>query len=79
MEEDTVQAQVPLEKLTRVYIKMRDKKAELTQQLEAEIAKVEASMKTVKTAILDHMKAIGAESLRTEADRKSTRLNSSHT
>lgn len=67
MEEDTVQAQVPLEKLTRVYIKMRDKKAELTQQLEAEIAKVETSMKTVKTAILDHMKAIGAESLRTEA------------
>jgi len=67
MEEDTVQAEVPLEKLTRVYIKMRDKKAELTQQLEAEIAKVENGMKTVKTAILDHMKAIGAESLRTEA------------
>jgi len=46
---------------------MRDKKAELTHQLEAEIAKVEDGMKTVKTAILDHMKVIGAESLRTEA------------
>jgi hemerythrin-like domain-containing protein len=67
MEKDTVQAEVPLEKLTRVYIKMRDKKAELTQQLEAEIVKVENGMKAVKTAILDHMKAIGAESLRTEA------------
>jgi hemerythrin-like domain-containing protein len=67
MEKDTVQAEVPLEKLTRVYIKMRDKKAELTQQLEAEVAKVENGMKAVKTAILDHMKAIGAESLRTEA------------
>lgn len=67
MEEDNQQAGVPLEKLTRVYIKMRDKKAELTHQLEAEIAKVEDGMKAVKTAILDHMKSIGAESLRTEA------------
>jgi hypothetical protein len=67
MEEDVVQAEVPLEKLTRVYIKMRDKKAKLTRELEDEIGKVEAAMKSVKTAILDHMKSIGAESLRTES------------
>jgi len=67
MAEDVVQAEVPLEKLTRVYIKMRDKKAELTRELEDEIGKVEAAMKSVKTAILDHMKSIGAESLRTES------------
>ena len=39
--------EVPLEKLTRIYIKMREKKAEVAKELE-------------------------------EKDRKSTRLNSSH-
>lgn len=61
------QAEVPLEKLTRIYIKMRDKKAEVTHELEEKVSKIEQDMKTVKTAILSHMKEIGAESLRTEA------------
>jgi len=67
MSENAVQAGVPLEKLTRIYIKMRDKKAEITHELEEKISKVEMDMKAVKTAILDHMKEIGAESLRTDA------------
>jgi hypothetical protein len=58
---------VSLEKLTRVYIKMREKKAEISQELEAKMSDVEEKMKTVKTAILDHMKELGAESLRTDA------------
>jgi len=58
---------VPLEKLTRVYIKMRDKKAELSAELEAQITKIDDSMKAVKSAILEHMKSIGAETLRTES------------
>jgi hypothetical protein len=66
MEDNELKDSVPLEKLIRVYIKMRDKKAELTQELEEKIAKVETDMKTVKTGILDHMKEIGAESLRTD-------------
>ena len=57
------QAAVPLEKLTRIYIKMRDKKAELGNQA----VKLENDMGTVKTAILNHMKSLGVESLRTEA------------
>ena len=57
----------PLEKWTRIYIKMREKKAELSHELEEKIAKVDRDMQTIKTAILDHMKEIGAESLRTEA------------
>ena len=61
------QAEVPLEKLTRIYIKMRDKKAEVSHELEEKVSKIEQDMKTVKTAILAHMKEIGAESLRTEA------------
>lgn len=67
MSEEAVQAEVPLEKLTRIYIKMRDKKAEVAQELEEKISKIDADMKTVKNAILEHMKSIGAESLRTDA------------
>jgi hypothetical protein len=67
MSQEEVQAEVPLEKLTRIYIKMRDKKAEVSQELEEKISKIETDMKAVKTAILQHMKDIGAESLRTEA------------
>jgi hypothetical protein len=61
------QAEVPLEKLTRIYIKMREKKAEVTHELEEKVSKIDQDMRTVKTAILTHMKEIGAESLRTEA------------
>ena len=64
MEEKT---ELPLEKWTRIYIKMREKKAELSHELEEKVAKVERDMHVIKTAILDHMKEIGAESLRTEA------------
>ena len=67
MTEDVVKAEVPIEKLTRIYIKMRSKKEELNRELEGKISKLEGDMKTVKTAILDHMKSMGAESLRTEA------------
>jgi len=58
---------VTLEQLTRIYIKMRDKKAEISQELEAKLSELDEKMKTVKTGILDHMKEIGAESLRTDA------------
>jgi hypothetical protein len=61
------QAAVPLEKLTRVYIKMRDRKAELETELENQVGKLENDMGTVKTAILNHMKSLGVESLRTDA------------
>ena len=61
------QASVPLEKLTRIYIKMRDKKAELEAELENQVGKLENDMGTVKAAILNHMKSLGVESLRTDA------------
>jgi phage host-nuclease inhibitor protein Gam len=67
MSQEEVQAEVPLEKLTRIYIKMRDKKAEVSHEFEEQISKIETDMKAVKTAILQHMKDIGAESLRTES------------
>ena len=61
------QAEVPLEKLTRIYIKVRDKKAELEAELENQVGKLENDMGTVKAAILNHMKSLGVESLRTDA------------
>jgi hypothetical protein len=56
-----------IDKLTRVYIKMREKKAEVSKQFEAEIDRIDEGMRKIKTALLDHMKEIGAESLRTES------------
>ena len=44
----------PLEKWTRIYIKMREKKAELSHELEEKVAKVERDMHVIKTAILEH-------------------------
>ena len=67
MTDEIHQAPVPVERLTRVYIKMRDKKAEVTKELNEKIAKLDQDMQTVKTAVLDYMKETGVESLRTEA------------
>jgi hypothetical protein len=58
---------ISIDKLTRVYLKMRDKKAEVSKQFEAELDRIDEGMRKVKTALLDHMKEIGAESLRTES------------
>jgi hypothetical protein len=58
---------VPLEKLTRIYVKMRDKKAELAHELEQKIGKLETDMSTIKSAIIHQMEDLGVESIRTEA------------
>jgi hypothetical protein len=67
MSENTTGVEIPLEKLTRIYIKMREKKAEVTHEMEDKIGKIDSDMKAVKSAILQHMKDIGAESLKTSA------------
>ena len=67
MTENTTWVEIPLEKLTRIYIKMREKKAEVAHEMEDKIDKIDSDMKTVKSAILQHMKDIGAESLKTSA------------
>ena len=67
MSENTTGVEIPLEKHTRIYIKMREKKAEVTHEMEDKIGKIDSDMKAVKSAILQHMKDIGAESLKTSA------------
>ena len=61
--DDSSQEQVslPPDKLMRVYAKMRDK----LEVLERDVTKLEADMKVVKSALLDHCKANGVESVRT--------------
>lgn len=67
MSDNTTGVEIPLEKLTRIYIKMRDKKAEVTHEMEDRVRKIEEDMQTIKRAILQHMKETGVESLRTSA------------
>ena len=67
MSDNTTGVEIPLEKLTRIYIKMRDKKSEVTHEMEERIKKIEEDMQTVKRAMLQHMKDTGVESLRTSA------------
>ena len=66
-EEVQTEAGIPLEKLTKVYLKIRDKRAELKAQFEAEDAKLEAQLVEVKRALLDYCKSQNVDSVRTPA------------
>ena len=46
--------QVPVEKLTKAYIKIREKRAELSASFKDEDAKLADKMNTIKRALLDH-------------------------
>ncbi len=59
--------EVPVEKLTRVYIKIRDKRAELKAAFEAEDKALEEQQNSVKSALLDYCKDQGIDSVRTAA------------
>lgn len=52
---------VPMDRLVKIYIKMRSAKKDLEQQALA----IEAQMDTVKASILERCNEIGASSLRT--------------
>lgn len=66
-EEVQTEAGVSVEKLTKVYLKIRDKRAELKAQFEAEDEKLEAQLTEVKRALLDYCKTQGVDSVRTAA------------
>ena len=57
---------VPLEKLVRVYIKMRGAKDKITKDYESQIEKIEADMQTIKQALLGYCKDHNVESVRTK-------------
>jgi len=66
-EEVQTTAAVPVEKLTKVYLKIRDKRAELKAQYEQEDEKLSAQLDEVKRALLDYCKTQGVDSVRTPA------------
>lgn len=57
---------VPMDKLARVYRKMRTKQQELTQAYEREMAEIKAQQDVVSHAMKDQMLALGVSSVRTE-------------
>jgi len=58
---------VSVEKLTKVYLKIRDKRSELAAQYKEEDDKLQEQLDRVKRALLDHCKEHEVDSVRTAA------------
>ncbi len=59
------QSSVPIEKLVKIYLKIKTKRSELTAAFEEQDAELEKQMKKIKSALLEHCKANNADSVRT--------------
>ena len=57
--------EVPVEKLVKVYLKMREKHAELSNAFKEQEEALKEQMAKVKGALLDHCKEHNVESVRT--------------
>jgi hypothetical protein len=55
----------PMEKLVKIYIKLRDEIKRVTDERDTEINKLKEKQDTVAQAMLDMLKETGAESIRT--------------
>ena len=58
--------EIPVDKLVAVYIKMRDKRAELLREYEDQDEAVKQQMEVVEGRLLDLCKTIGVDSLKTK-------------
>jgi hypothetical protein len=68
MTEETAELEVPTpEKLTKIYLKIRDKRAELKAEFEAKDAALADQFNTVKQALLSYCKDQNVDSVRTQA------------
>ena len=56
---------VPLDKLAKIYRKLRSKIADLTQEYDTQVELLKAQQEEIKNAMKDQMKAIGVTSVRT--------------
>ena len=56
---------VPLDKLAKIYRKLRSKIADLTQEYDTQVEVLKAQQEEIKNAMKDQMKAIGVTSVRT--------------
>jgi len=66
-DEVRTEAGVSVEKLTKVFMRIRDKRAELKAKFDAEDEKLSAQMDEIKRALLNYCKLHGVESVRTPA------------
>ena len=60
-------AGVGLEKLTRIYLRIKAKRSEMAAKFKEEDGDLKSQQDTVKKALLDHCKEHGVESVRTSA------------
>jgi hypothetical protein len=68
MTEDTVgNTALTPEVLTKTYIKIRDKRAELKAEFEQKDEVLEMQLNTIKSELLDYCKTQGVDSVRTQA------------
>jgi len=58
-------AQVPVEKLTKTYLKIKQKRSELSAEYKEQDEKLVAQLDKIKAALLDYCKEQGVESVRT--------------
>lgn len=58
-------SEVALDTLVSVYVKIRDKRAELKKEFEAQDEELAAQLQELSTALLDRCKELGADSIRT--------------
>jgi hypothetical protein len=57
---------ISVDKLVTAYIKMRDKRASILREYEAEDEEIKGQMEVVESKLLELCKAIGADSLKTK-------------
>lgn len=57
---------VPLDKLAKIYRKMRDRVSELTREYDTEVETIKAQQAEVAAAMKEQMQALGVTSVRTD-------------
>lgn len=67
--------EITMDRLTKVYIKMRDKLAELTREYEAAEAQIKEQQQEVANAMKDILKAAGGTGMKTEYGTVSLKTN----
>ena len=58
---------IPMDKLAKAYLKIRNAKSELTQKYEDEMATLDEQENQLEAAMKDQMLAMGTKSMRTDA------------
>ena len=62
----TTEEMIPMDKLAKIYLKIRTRVQLLTQEYEKEKAGLEAQKAEIANAMRDQMKALGSKSVKTE-------------